>query len=333
VGVAVTAHNNGDPGGATATIAHLTSNFQVITAPTVVNTTVQVSNVTTHLGSEASFSFATTNNSSPNVVLPTYQWYKNGVAVTNVTGKSFTWLAEATDNGAQIYCKATVPPPYNTTVSSVNSATGTLSVASGVLVTNGLKREFFAGTTSRTAVEAGNAPRATSINVRPNFDDPGGYGNNYIQRLSGYFIPPTSDNYVFFVSSDDDSDIFLSTNSIATNKVMICQEVGYSGFDSWLTPGGNGSTAAQKRSDQFVDPVSQTQPWAAGIPLVAGQLYYIEGVMKQGGGADDFSVTYQTVTQTLDPNESTYFNNGTNSLLQATNKNIAYISYPDTTPT
>jgi hypothetical protein len=27
VGIAVTAHNNGDPGGATATIAHLTSNF------------------------------------------------------------------------------------------------------------------------------------------------------------------------------------------------------------------------------------------------------------------------------------------------------------------
>ena len=329
VGVAVTAHNNGDPGGATATIAHLTSNFQVITAPTVVNTTVQVSNVTTHLGSEASFSFATTNNSSPNVVLPTYQWYKNGVAVTNVTGKSFTWLAEATDNGAQIYCKATVPPPYNTTVTSVNSATGTLTVASGILVTNGLKREFFAGVTSRTAVEAGNVGPAASLNVRPNFDDPGGYGANYIQRLSGYFIPPASASYVFFVASDDDSDIFLSTDDTANNKVMIAQETSWAGFDSWL--GGN-STLSQKRSDQFSPDGGATLPFVNGIPLLAGHLYYIEGVMHQGGGGDDFSVTYQTTNQTTDPNFGTTFTNGTQSLLLAASNNIAYISYPDTTP-
>ena len=335
VGVAVTAHN--DAGGlADATIANLTANFTGITAPTVVNATAQVTNSSTYVGSEASFTFQTTNNSSPNVVLPTYQWYKNGVAVTNATGTSFTWLAAATDNGAPVYCKATVPPPYNTTVSSVISSTGTVSVASGIIVTNGLKREFFAGTTSRTAVEAGNAPRATSINVRPNFDDPGGYGANYIQRLSGYFIPPTSDNYVFFVASDDDSDVFLSTNSTANNKAMICQEVGYSELDMWFTPGGNGSTAAQKRSDQFTDPVSGLQPWASGIPLLAGHLYYIEGVMHQGGGSDDFSVTYQTVSQVnavgWGPGGG-IFDDGTNSILKTASNNIAFISYPDTTPT
>jgi len=335
VGIAVTAHNNGGSL-ADATVANVSSTFAVITAPTVVNTTVQVTNYSTYVGSEASFSFATTNNSVPNVVQPNYQWYKNGVAITNATGTSLTWLAAASDNSAQYYCVATVPPPYNTTVSSVNSATGTLSVTSGVLVTNGLKREFFAGTTSRTAVEAGNAPPATSINVRPNFDDPGGYGGNYIQRLSGYFIPPTSDNYVFFVSSDDDSDIFLSTNSIATNKVMICQEVGYSGFDSWLTPGGNGSTAAQKRSDQFSPDGGVTLPWQNGIPLIAGHLYYIEGVMHQGGGGDDFSVTYQTVSQVNAAGWGSgggIFDNGTNGILKTASNNIAFISYPDTTPT
>ncbi len=333
VGVAVTAHN--DTGGlADATVADLTANFAGITAPTVVNTTVQVSNVTAVAGSEASFSFATTNNSSPNVVVPTYQWFKNGQPVTNATGESFTWLAQAADNGAQVYCVATVPAPYNTSVTTVTSTTGTLTVnTTGIVVTNGLKREFFAGTTSRIAVEAGNCPPATSINVRPNFDDAGGYGDNYIQRLSGWFIPPTSDNYVFFVASDDDSDIFLSTDSTEANKLMICQEVGYSELDQWLNPGGNGSTASQKRSDQFVDPVSGLSPWANGIPLLAGHKYYLEGVMHQGGGADDFSVTYQTFTQVTNVNWANVFNNGTNSLLQATNGNIAYISYPDTTPT
>ena len=330
VGIAITAHNDGDPTGSTATIANLSSTFQSITAPTVVNPTIQVSNVTTHLGSEASFSFATTNNSNPNVVVPTYQWYKNGLAVSNATGTSFTWLATASDAGALVYCKATVPPPYNTTVTSVTSVTGTLTVASSVIVTNGLKREFFANTTSRTAVEAGNVQPATSVNVRPNADDPGGYGANYIQRLSGYFIPPTSDNYVFFVASDDDSDLFLSTDSTAEHKVMIAKETSWAGFDSWL--GGN-STLSQKRSDQFSPDGGATQPFAAGIPLVAGQLYYIEHVMHQGGGGDDSSVTYQTVNQVADPNWANVFSNGTVSLLTTANNNIAYRSYPDTTPT
>src|ERR1022692_4880620 len=332
VGIAVTAHNDGGLL-ADATVANISANFPTITAPTVVNPTVQVHNVSTTVGSEASFSFLTTNNANPNVVLPIYQWYKNGIAISNATGTSLTFLAAATDAGAQVYCKATLPAPYNTTVAFLNSATGTLTVASANIYTNGLKREFFAGVTSRTAVEAGNVGPATSINVRPNFDDPGGYGNNYIQRVSGYFIPPTSDNYVFFVASDDDSDLFLSTDSTAASKVLIAQESGYSGFDSWLTIGGNGSTATQKRSDQFVDPVTSATPGVNGISLTAGQRYYIEGVMHQGGGGDNFSVTYQTITQTLDPNWSTYFANGTNSQLRVASNNIAYLSYPDTTPT
>ncbi len=334
VGIAVTAHNDGSGTGGTATIAHLSATFPAIQPPTVVNPVTQVHGVSTVVGSEASFSFATTNNSVPNVVLPSYQWYKNGTALAGATGTALTWLAAQADNNAQVYCVATVPAPYNTTVTSITSSTGTVSVAAGTIYTNGLKREFFANTTSRTAVEAGNVGPATSINVRPNFDDPGGYGANYIQRVSGYFIPPTTDNYVFFVASDDDSDLFLSTDSTSTHKALIAQETGWSGLDQWLVGGGGGGNNwFQQRSDSFVDPVSGTSPWASGIPLNAGQLYYIEGVMHQGGGGDDFSVTYQTMTQMSDPNWPNIFTNGASSTLQVTNSNIAFISYPDTTPT
>lgn len=330
VGVGVTAHNDANTSGATAVIANLSGTFPAVQAPTAVNAVVQVQNAATKVGSEASFSFSTTNNSVPNVVLPTYQWYKNGVALAGATGTALTFLAAQPDNNAQVYCVATVPAPYNTIISSVNSTTGMLSVASANIYTNGLKREFFANTTSRTAVEAGNVKPATSVTVRPNFDDPGGYGNNYIQRLSGYFIPPTSDNYVFFVSSDDDSDLFLSTDSTPGHKALIAQETTWSGFDSWLTAGSG--LASQKRSDQWSPDGGATVPWAAGIPLTQGQLYYIEGVMHQGGGGDDYSVTYQTMTQMTNVNWAIIFTNGVPSLLEATNKNIAFISYPDTTP-
>ena len=326
VGVAVTSHND-TTGLADATIANLTANFAGIAAPTVVNTTVQVSNVTATVGSEASFSFGTTNNSSPNVVLPNYQWYKNNIAVSNATGTSFTWLAAASDNGAQIKCVATIPFPYNTTVTTVTSTTGTLTVNNNqIIITNGLKREFWNYTANRSAVEAGNAGPATSISIWPNLDSVGGYGANYIQRVSGFFIPPTTGLYVFFVSSDDDSDIFLSTDRTAEHKALICQEAGYSGLDQWVAAGGNGSSITQKRSDQWSPDGNVTIPWASGIPLNANQLYYIEGVMHQGGGGDNFGVTYKLFAD-ADPT------NGQPSMLQATNMNLAFQSYPDSTPT
>ncbi len=332
VGVAVTAHDDAAGILADATIANLTANFAGIAAPTVVNSTVQVSNVTTTVGSEASFSFVTTNNSSPNVVIPQYQWYKNNVAVSNATGSSFTWLASASDNGAQVKCVATIPVPYNTTVASVTSTVGTLTVNNNqVIVTNGLKREFFANTTSRTAVEAGNAGPANSITIWSNLDSTGGYGANYIQRVSGFFIPPTTGLYVFFDTSDDDSDLFLSTDNTADHKRLIAQESGWSGYDNWVATDANGVAGTgtgnfvNMRSDTFSPDGGITTPWASGIPLNAGTPYYFEGVMHQGGGGDPYSVTYKLTT---DPDPT----NSQHSMLYSTNNNIAYQSYLDTTP-
>ena len=79
------------------------------------------------------------------------------------------------------------------------------------------------------------------------------------------------------------------------------------------------------RSDTFSPDGGITTPWASGIPLNAGQKYYIEYVHSQGTGGDSFSVTYK-LTSGLDPT------NGQPSMLYATNNNIAYQSYPDSTP-
>lgn len=117
VGIAVTDHNDTTTL-ADATVANVSANFTGITPPTVVVPTLQPTNATAYVGGEASFSFATTNNAIPNTVQPTYQWYKNGNLMTNATGQTFTWLADASDNGAQIYCQATIPAPYNTVVST-----------------------------------------------------------------------------------------------------------------------------------------------------------------------------------------------------------------------
>ena len=120
VGIAVTAHNNTAGALGDATIGNVSATFAGITAPTVIGATVQVpATASAFVGGEVSLSFATTNNSFPNVVLPTYMWYKNGVAQTNATGQTYTWLADASDNGAKVYCQATIPAPYNTTVKPI----------------------------------------------------------------------------------------------------------------------------------------------------------------------------------------------------------------------
>jgi len=158
-----------------------------------------------------------------------------------------------------------------------------------------LRHEFWLNKT-RAQVEAGTAGTATTDGVDlTRFEAPANTGiNNYAQRVSGFFVPQVSGNYVFFANSDDDSDLFLSTDNTPANKRLIAQESGWSNPDQWLAVGG-GSTVAQKRSDTFTDPVTLTQPFASGIPLVAGSHYYIEDVMHQGGGGDNLGATYKLV--------------------------------------
>ena len=129
------------------------------------------------------------------------------------------------------------------------------------------------------------------------------------------------------MASDDDCDVFLSTDSTPANKRLIAQEAGYSGRDNWQTPGGNGSTASQKRSDQWTNSVGAT-PYAAGIPLVAGQKYYLESVEHNGTGGDNWAITYETLTETADSSQPV---DGSASRMTAASNNIAVVTLPGTT--
>lgn len=137
-----------------------------------------------------------------------------------------------------------------------------------------------------TALTDGTLASPTVESTVSQFGAPWGVADYYWARVFGWFVPPTTGNYVFFTSSDDGSNIYLSTDETPANKKLIAQEGGWSNQYQWTTPGSGDATT--KRSDQFAG------EWPSGntITLTAGKKYYMEALLKEGSGGDGVDVTY-----------------------------------------
>ena len=48
----------------------------------------------------------------------------------------------------------------------------------------------------------------------PNFNSGMNY---YVERLSGFFVPPVTANYTFYLAGDDNADLYLSSDQYAAN--------------------------------------------------------------------------------------------------------------------
>src|SRR5437773_6834643 len=122
--------------------------------------------------------------------------------------------------------------------------------AADVFMPGFLKHEFFKDQT-RATVEAGTAGAPTRTEFLTSFETAINFDDNYANRISGFFIPDVTGDYVIFICSDDDQDFFISTNDQPATKRLVAQEAGWSNSRMWNTVGGGGSTASQKRSDQW----------------------------------------------------------------------------------
>jgi len=171
---------------------------------------------------------------------------------------------------------------------SPNTYLGQTTVLAGSLVlaktpglaTSGLFREYWTGI-SGSAVSnlTGNAnypDNPSGFNIIPNFECPTGWADNYGTRVRGYFIPSVTGDHYFSLSSDDESLLYLSPDADPSTKVQIARANVY----------GRWPNSATGRS--------------SAIPLVAGRRYYIEALMKEGGGGDYLAVAVNN-TGTFDP--------------------------------
>jgi len=118
-----------------------------------------------------------------------------------------------------------------------------------------------------------NTPASAYTAIFTNFETEINSGMNYYgQRVRGFVVPPLNGNYVFWIASDDASELFVSTDETPANRVPT----------AWV----NGWTDARQWT---VESNQQSAP----IPLQAGRRYYVEAIMQQGNGGDNLTVRWQ----------------------------------------
>jgi len=123
-----------------------------------------------------------------------------------------------------------------------------------------------------------NSPTSVSY-LSGSFETPPDSGDYYGQRVSGWIVAPVTGNYTFYISSDDQSELFLSTDDSPINKRVIAKVPGWNAFRHWT------NTSAQR---------------SAPIPLQAGRRYYIEANMVEQAGGDNLSVRWDLPDGTIE---------------------------------
>jgi hypothetical protein len=130
------------------------------------------------------------------------------------------------------------------------------------------------------------------INTPP----PGDVKNSYGIQMQGYFYPPTTGDYIFKIASDDNGRLFLSTDDNPANKKLIALEPQWNPARSFDSTDRRNATNPENNSQTYTGtewPTKDPVMGGAKITLQAGRAYYIEALLKEGGGGDNLAVAVQ----------------------------------------
>jgi cytochrome c553 len=130
-------------------------------------------------------------------------------------------------------------------------------------------------------------------------------GESYGSKFSGLLCVPETGDYTFWVSGDDYTEIYLSTDIYPSNAEMIASTQGWTNFRQWAL-----------RSSQE----------SASILLNKNKKYYFYVLHKEGNGGDHLSVGWRKPDGVLErPMSASYFSKPEN--LSANNCNMnPYVS-------
>ena len=211
--------------------------------------------------------------STDNVAVTGYDVYQNSTKINtsvitaltyNVTGlspsTSYSFYVQARDAASNL------SPASNT----VNITTPAVVGCTGTGAINFARWNNVTGTAVTNLTSLATYPNSPSTTgTYTSFEIPTNNADNYGIRLYGYICPPTTGTYTFWIASDDNSELWLSTTSSSANRVKIAYNTSYTNSREW------NKFATQK---------------SAAISLVAGQIYFVEALMKEGTGGDNLAV-------------------------------------------
>lgn len=207
--------------------------------------------------------------------LPTAFWIVDGPATLSgntitLTGTPGTVTIRCTQPGDATYAPAL---PVEQTFEVRTSFSGACGAVGSI------SREIWTGI-------SGTSVTQIPLNTTPNFEDtrtifeaPVNILDNYGTRMRGYFCPPETGDYTFWIASDDNGELWISTDSDPANKIRIATVPGWTSSRQW---------------DKYAEQQS------LALPLVEGNVYYIEALMKEQGGGDNLAVGWQLPSGTLE---------------------------------
>ncbi|HUS71559.1 MAG TPA: LamG-like jellyroll fold domain-containing protein, partial [Sedimentisphaerales bacterium] len=116
-----------------------------------------------------------------------------------------------------------------------------------------------------------------SPNIREeiiDFEGPIDWANNYGTRVHGFLTPSDTGSYTFWIASDDNSELWLSSDANPANQVKIAEVP----VDKWTN---------SRQWDEY------SQQQSSPVMLTAGQAYYIKALHKEGTGGDNIAVAWE----------------------------------------
>jgi len=149
---------------------------------------------------------------------------------------------------------------------------------------NGLRRDVYTGIPGTAVYDLINHPgypdQPSSSNLITGlFEAPANIGDYYGQRIHGLIKAPVTGNYIFWIASDDNGALYLSSTSNPEDTVLIASVPGWTNPRQWN---------------------KYTQQQSAPITLQEGNYYYVMAFMKEHEGGDNLAVGWRLPDSSFD---------------------------------
>ncbi|XP_046549966.1 LOW QUALITY PROTEIN: fibrocystin-L-like [Haliotis rubra] len=201
---------------------------------------------------------------------------KGGTKLT-ITGKHF----DETDAKVKVMigdteCRVTEPVTDTQIVCETVAAPAAAANYEGG---RGLKFELW--NASMTGLNDFSTLTTTAADYYPGTIDSGYYKDmnamdRFNARASGYYVPPRTSDYRFYIMADDNAELYLSTDANPANKVLMAK-----------------SNVDRKYTD---DPTNQESDV---VTLTKDERYYIEVLMNEGAGQAYFQIAARAFDTTF----------------------------------